>query len=339
MILVTGGTGMLGAHLLFQLVNSGESIRATYRSEPSFQKVKKVFGYYTDHAEALFSKIDWVQADVTDMPSLEGAFKGITKVYHCAALVSFDEADAKQMRVVNIHGTANIVNLCVAHGIEKLCFVSSIASIAKSVQKPFIDEEDEFNLISNNYSYAITKYGAEMEVWRGAQEGLDVVIVNPGVILGPGFWNENSGMLFTMAYQEFPFYTEGITGFVGVNDVVAVLIKGMNSKIKNERFVLVSENLSFKALLFSVADAFDKKRPKFKVTRFIAAAGWRLSWLKSKVTGATNTFSRHTANSANNKSYYSNKKVKEFLDFDFQQMNGVVARISQQFLNDKKTGL
>ena len=195
-------------------------------------------------------------------------------MYHIAALVSFDEADAKKMRTVNIEGTAHIVNLCVAYKIEKLCFVSSIASIAKSVQKAFIDEEDEFSLMTNNYSYAITKYGAEMEVWRGAQEGLDVVIVNPGVILGPGFWNENSGMLFTMSYKESPFYTEGVTGFVGVDDVVSVLIQGMNSSIKNERFVLVSENLSFKEILFLIADSFEKKRPKIKVTDFYCR-----SWL------------------------------------------------------------
>lgn len=336
MILVTGGTGMLGAHLLFQLVNSGESIRATYRSEKSFQKVKKVFGYYTADVDEFFSKIDWIKADVSNLPSLENAFFDVQKVYHIAAIVSFDEADAKEMRLVNIHGTANVVNLCVAHKVKKLCFVSSIAAIAKTVQKPLIDENDEFNLISNNYSYAITKYGAEMEVWRGAQEGVDVFIVNPGVILGAGFWNENSGKLFTMAYKETPLYTEGITGFVGVDDVVSILIKGMNSTIKNERFVLVSENISFKKLFFSMADTFGKKRPKIKVTKFIAALGWRLSWLKSKLTGGQHTFTKHTAGSINNKYYYDNSKVKEFLQFEFQTMDKVVQTISQQFLNDKK---
>jgi len=287
----------------------------------------------------LFSKIDWVEADVSDVPSLARAFLGVRKVYHIAALVSFDEADAKEMRKVNIYGTANIVNLCVTHNVEKLCFVSSIASIAKSVEKPLIDEGDEFNLISNNYSYAITKYGAEMEVWRGAQEGLDVFIVNPGIILGAGFWRENSGMLFTMTYKESPLYTEGITGFVGVDDVVSVLLKGMNSTVKNERFILVSENVSFKELLFLIADSFDKKRPKIKVTSFIAAVGWRLSWLKSKITGGQNTFSKHTASSVNNTYYYDNSKTKKFFDFDFQEMNEVIQVISQQFLKDKKSGL
>lgn len=334
MILVTGGTGMLGAHLLFQLVNSGESVRAIYRSENSFLKVKKVFNYYSDDSDTLFSKIDWVAADITDVPSLEFAFSGISKVFHIAALVSFDESDAKEMRTVNIHGTANIVNLCIVHKVDKLCFVSSIASIAKSVEKPFIDEDDEFNLITNNYSYAITKYGAEMEVWRGAQEGLNVVIVNPVVILGPGFWTENSGMLFTMAYKESPFYTAGVTGFVGVDDVVSVLLLGMNSNVKNERFILVSENIGFKEVLFLIADSFGTKRPKIKVTSFIAAIGWRLSWLKSKLTDAPNTFSKHTANSSNNKSYYSADKTQKTFEFTFEKMNSVIEKISKKYLSE-----
>lgn len=334
MILVTGGTGMLGAHLLFQLTNSEEQVRAIYRSKDSLKKVKKVFGYYVDDVELLFKKIDWVKADVSDLPSLEMAFKDVLKVYHIAALVSFDESDAKEMREVNINGTANIVNLCIAYRIEKLAFVSSIASIAKSVQKSFIDEEDEFNLITNNYSYAITKYGAEMEVWRGAQEGLSVFIVNPGVILGPGFWHENSGKLFTMSYKQSPFYTEGITGFVGVDDVVKILMKGMNLNIKNERFILVSENLSFKDLFFMIADAFGKKRPSKKVTKFMAAIGWRLSWLKSKLTGVSNSFSRHTASTIINVSIYKAEKTEKTFDFAFEKMESVIKGVSKKYVQD-----
>jgi nucleoside-diphosphate-sugar epimerase len=335
MILVTGGTGMLGAHLLFQLVATGEKVRAIYRSEKSLEKAKKVFGYYTSEVVSVFSKIDWIQADITDVPTLEIAFVGVKKVYHIAALVSFDEADYLQMRAVNIEGTANVVNLSVAFGVEKMAFVSSIAALAKSVSKDFIDETDEFNIETNNYSYAITKFGAEMEVWRGAQEGLDVFVVNPGVILGPGFWNENSGTLFTMVAKGSPFYTEGVTGFVGVDDVARVLIKGMNSKVKNERFVLVSENKSFKEILFYVAKSLGVSKPKIKVTSLIAGIGWRLSWLKSKLTGTVNTFSKHTAKSANNKSFYNNSKVKQAFGFEFENMQTVVAGICKKYQSDK----
>ncbi|MEI6864825.1 NAD-dependent epimerase/dehydratase family protein [Flavicella sp.] len=334
MILVTGGTGMLGAHLLFQLINSGESVRAIYRSKKSRKKTRKIFEYYAEDADLAFSKIEWVKADVTDVPALETAFSDVEKVYHIAALVSFDEKNAMKMRLVNIEGTANIVNLCIAFGVKKLCHVSSIASVAKSVGKPLIDEKDEFNLLTNNYSYAITKYGAEMEVWRGTQEGLDVVVVNPGVILGPGFWSENSGMLFTMIYKGTPFYTEGLTGFVGVDDVVTVMLKTMDSVVKNERFILVSENISFKEVLFDIAGLLQKKRPRIKVTAFMAAIGWRLSWLKSTFAGGVNNFSKHTAKSANNKSYYNSRKVQKTFDFEFEKMTSVIAKIAKQFLRD-----
>jgi len=332
MILVTGGTGMLGAHLLFQLVKTEKRVRAIYRSIDSLEKVKHVFAYFTNDVEVLFSKIDWVKADITDIPALEVAFEGVDRVYHVAALVSFDESYYKEMRNVNINGTANIVNLCIAKAVLKLCFVSSIASIAKSVEKPFNDEQDEFNLDTNNYGYAITKFGAEMEVWRGAQEGLDVVVVNPGIILGAGFWNENSGALFSSIYKGSPFYTEGITGFVGVDDVVEVLIQGMNSKVVNERFVLVSENISFKDILFLIADSFGKKRPSIKVNGLIAGVGWRLFWLKSKLTGKANMFSKHTAKSINNKMYYNTDKVKTTFDFEFESMDSVVKKICRNYI-------
>lgn len=334
MILVTGGTGMLGAHLLYKLVENQEKVRAIYRTKNTILKTKKVFEYDVENGEELFSKIEWCQADITDVPTLEDAFIDVTHVYHVAAKVSFDESEAKQMRRVNIYGTANIVNFCVAFGVKKLCFVSSIAAIAKSVDKQFIDENDEFNVETNNYSYAITKYGAEMEVWRGAQEGLDVAVVNPGVILGAGFWNENSGTLFSMVYKRSPFYTEGVTAFVGVEDVARVLMLAMNSDVVNERFILSSENKSFKEVLFDIADNLKVKRPKIKVTSLIAGIGWRLSWLKSKLTNATNDFPKHTAKSANNKSYYTSEKVCSTFDFEFEKMDAVIETISKKFLLD-----
>ena len=335
MILVTGGTGMVGAHLLFELIQTGVPVRAIYRSEKSLDKIKKVFGYFTNEPELLVNKIDWVFADVTDVPALEIAFVGVEKVYHAAALVSFDERDAKKMRKVNIHGTANIVNLCIANKVQKLCYVSSIATISKSVQKDTIDEEDEFNLELSNYSYAITKYGAEMEIWRGAQEGLDVFIVNPGVILGAGYWKENSGKLFSMVYKESPFYTEGITGFVGVEDVVSVLLKGMNSEVKNERFILVSENRSFKEILYRIAAVLNKKKPSVRVSPLLSEVGWRMSWLISACTGRKNSFSKQSAKSSNNKSFYNVAKVERVLGFTYQEVNTVIKNVGSRFLKDQ----
>jgi dihydroflavonol-4-reductase len=335
MILVTGGTGMLGAHLLFTLAKKAEKVKAIYRTEKSLEKVKKVFSYYTEDAKALYSKIEWIQATLSDIPALEGAFQGVKTVYHAAALVSFDKKDYKEMRTVNIEGTANIVNLCIAFKVQKLAFVSSIAAIEKSIAKPLIDEKDSFDVETSNYGYAITKHGAEMEVWRGAQEGLDVFVVNPGIILGPGFWQENSGKLFAMVAKETPFYTSGVTGFIGVADVVKFLIQGMTSEVKNERFVLVSENKSFKEILETIAANFQKRKPFVRVTKPLGALGWRLSWLKSRLTSSAHAFTKHNAKAIDKHSFYDNSKAKRFLQFDFEPMTDVIGKVCEQYLQDK----
>ncbi|MBT8385358.1 MAG: NAD-dependent epimerase/dehydratase family protein [Bacteroidia bacterium] len=284
MILVTGGTGLVGSHLLFKLSQQKEKVIATYRKNSDLEAVKRVFSFYADDFEDLFDSINWIEADLTDVYSLTKAFEGVTQVYHSAAMISFKASDYKKMRKINIGGTANVVNLCIANNIKKLCFVSSIAAVGKSSSDIEITENGEWNIEDNNYGYAITKYGAEIEVWRGAQEGLDVIIVNPAVILGPGYWQNSTGKLFTNIYNGLNLYSEGITGFVGVTDVVNIMIQLMKSNIKNERYILVGKNDSFKNILFAIADGLGKKRPGFKITRPMSNLFWRFEWLLYKIT-------------------------------------------------------
>ena len=257
MILVTGGTGLVGSHLLYKLTTENEKIRAIYRSEKKIEKVKEVFSFYTSEVKKYFSKIEWIKADITNVPEMIPLFKGIEYVYHCAALVSFNPKDYREMRKVNIHGTAIMVNLAIDAKVKKFCFVSSIAAVGDSVNGKIVTEENEWNDQADNHGYAITKFGAEMEVWRASQEGIDVVIVNPGVILGSGFWNSGSGKLFTQVHNGFNYYTEGITGFIGVKDIVKAMVSLVKSEVKNERFILVSENKSFRDIFFSIADNFN----------------------------------------------------------------------------------
>ena len=150
-----------------------------------------------------------------------------------------------------------------------------------------------------------------MEVWRASQEGVDVVIVNPGVILGSGFWNSGSGKLFTQVYNGFKFYTEGVTGFVSVQDVVKPMILLMNSDVKNERFILISENKSFKEIFFLIADAFGKKRPSKKIKPWQTAIFWRIARLLSFITRKEPLLSKYSAKSAHSISEYSSEKVKK----------------------------
>lgn len=334
MILVTGGTGLVGAHLLYHLSLENDKIRAIYRTTATLEKVKKVFSFYTDTAHVLFQKIEWVKADITSVPSMIPVFSGIKKVYHCAALISFKPEDYIEMRKVNIHGTAIIVNLSIDAKIEKLCFVSSIAATGKAIDTDVITEENEWDNQADNYGYAITKNGAEMEVWRGSQEGIDVVVVNPGVIFGSGFWETGSGKIIDKIYKGFPFYTQGITGFIGVKDVVKAMLFLMNSSIKNERFILVSENKSWKEVLFLISDAFSKKRPFLKAGSWLLGVLWRINWVLSKTVRVPSFFTKHTTKNAQSISLYSSEKIKAQIPFQFQKIGKVIEELCKQYRKD-----
>lgn len=325
MILVTGGTGLVGAHLLYHLTQKNDAIVAIYRTKNRLKKTEKVFSYYTDNFTSLFNKIQWMQADITDVPSLEVVFSyPISQVYHCAALVSFNPRDYKQMRSVNIYGTANIVNFCIHNSIKKLCFVSSIAAVGDAVEGNIITEENEWSDSSDNHGYAITKYGAEMEVWRASQEGIPVIIVNPGVILGSGFWEEGSGKLVKQVDNGLRFYTEGVTGFVFVVDVVKAMVLLMDSSVKNQRFILVSENKSFKQVFLLLADALGKPGPNIKIPSFVTSILWKLDWMVSTLLNRKPLLTKNSAKSVHKISYYSSKKIKEEIRFSFTSIETVV---------------
>ena len=332
MILVTGGTGLVGSHLLVRLAQENEPIRAIYRTLESIEKTKKVFSYYTNNVKDLFANIEWVQADITDVPSMIPAFKEVKKVYHCAAVISFDPTDYRTMRKVNIHGTAIIANLSIDAKVEKLCFVSSIATVGDHPKKEFANEENDWGGNEKNNGYAITKYGAETEVWRASQEGVDVIIVNPGVILGSGFWDSGSGKMFTQIYKGFQFYSNGVTGFVGVKDVVGCMVQLMQSNCKNQRFILVSENKSFKEVLFSIAEAFGKKKPTRCVQPWQASLLWRWEWLVSKTTSRKIRMSKYTAKTLFRKTYYSSEKCKIQLEVTFKSVEEVIKQVSKEYL-------
>lgn len=330
MILVTGGTGLVGSHLLYQLLLKGEKIRAIYRKQSDINRVKTIFSYYTKTPDIYFDKIEWCEADLNNIPDLEKAFESVTIVYHSAALISFDAKDYIAMRKININGTANIVNLCINFKVKKLCYVSSIATLEGVPNNAKVTENNEWSSVKKS-GYAITKYGAEQEVWRGSQEGLNVVIVNPGVIIGPGFWHSGSGQLFTNIFKGFRFYTTGVTGFIGVTDVVKAMIALTESAIDLERFILVSENISFKYLFGTIADALQVKKPHVRVTKFLSALGWRLDWVKSLLTGKSALFTKQSAKSLHQKTYYDSKKIIKALGFKFVPILEVVKETAKDF--------
>lgn len=333
MILVTGGTGLVGTHLLFHLLNENKQIRAIYRNEKKFENVKHIFNYYSKDADTLFNKIEWVEADLNNIPQLTEAFKDITHVYHCAAFVSFEPDKFDVLKKTNIKGTANVVNFCISNKVKKLCYVSSIAALGSSLKNEIITEETEWNKEIDNSVYAITKYGAELEVWRGTQEGLNAVIVNPGVIIGPGIWRYGSGSLIKMIYNGLKYYTTGSTGYVDVNDVVKAMIQLVKSDYKNERYILVSENLSFKDFFTKTARYLGVKPPQKEAKTWLLNIAWRLDWLKHKLTGKRRVLSKQTAISALTETNYSNKKIKEAIGFEFLPIDKSIETTSARYLD------
>ncbi len=331
MILVTGGTGLVGAHLLYKLSSNNERVRAIYRNEKKLSNTKNVFSCYTKDYEAIFDSIEWIKADILDIPALSKVFKGITKVYHCAAFVSFEPDKYQLLRKTNIEGTANIVNLSIANSIEKLCYVSSIATLGTTLDNTSINEETIWDPEADNNVYAITKYGAEIEVWRGTQEGLNAVIVNPGVILGAGIWRYGSGSLFKKAKNGLKFYTKGTVGLISVEDVVNIMMALMTSKIINERFVLVAENWTYKKFLQALAKSVNKKIPKKIASQSILNLVWKLDWLNHKITGKRRRLTKHIANSLSTETYYSSDKIKKALDYEFKAVDKTIISVGQAY--------
>ena len=309
MILVTGGTGLVGSHLLWHLLQKGERVRAIHRPGSDLEHVREVFGYYGNGD--LAEKIEWFPADTLDLVPLNEAMEGIGKVYHCAAVISFNPSDRKRMRKANIKSTANIVNLCLEHKVEKLCHVSSVSALGRRYDGSAITENDLWKYSKKRSGYSVSKFHSEMEVWRGMEEGLNAVIVNPSVIIGPGNWSRGSARFFTAVRKGLKYYTEGMTGFVDVRDVCRCMITLMESDISGERFIINSEDIPYRDLFNMIAKALDKPVPDTHASERLAEIAWRLEWLRSRFTWGKPRLTRETARSGRSISRFSNEKIKQ----------------------------
>ena len=335
MILVTGGTGLVGTHLLFDLCKSGKNVRAIKRANSATSNVKKVFSYYTSNADELLKQIEWVDADLLDVYSVLDVMEGITEVYHCAAMVSFEPKHIDEMLKVNIEGTSNMVNGALEKGIKKFCHVSSIATVGRTEHGAFSTEETFWKSSPENSNYAISKYGAEREVWRAAEEGLNVVIVNPSLIIGAGNWQKSSSNMFSKAYKGIKCYTDGENGFVDVRDVASIAVKLMESEIKNQRFLLNSENATYKLFFDLIHTELGKPKPSIKAGKILSGFAWRVEKIRSTFSNATPLITKETAHSANSISRFSNKKIKTtFPDYEFIHLEQSIKDTCKLFLQD-----
>lgn len=328
MILVTGANGLVGSYLCRYLLAQGEQVRALRRAGSDMRLV-----------EDIQHRIEWVEGDVTDIIALEDAMQGIRSLYHCAGYISYLKRNAEKLMQVNAGGTANVVNLALEMGIGKMVHFSSISALGRTgVQNEVVTESAPWNMEHLSTSYAHSKFAAEREVWRGIAEGLNAVIVNPSIILGAGNWQSGSCKLFSTVYQGFPYYTEGVTGYVDVRDVVRVAVRLMRSDISGERFILNSENWMNRDLLQGMAKALQVSMPSKKAGPFLSGVAWRWEWCKSVLTGKDPAVTRQTARIANKSTYFSNEKVTQQLSCNFIPVATSIRETADAFLSEKQDG-
>lgn len=334
MILVTGGTGFLGAHLLYHLLQKNDEVKAIKRKDSKTFLTEKIFSYYNPNPEKLLEKIEWVEGDILDYSSLLVAFSDVDFVYHAAAVVSFQSDDKFDLVKTNADGTANVVNAALTRKVKKLCHVSSIGALGRDDVTGLLDEDSPTKPSARSSVYSKSKYEAEREVWRGMAEGLDAVIVNPSIILGPGDWNKGSSQMFQTMWNGLKFYTSGTNGFIDVNDVVKAMIKLMESNISNERFVLSSENVGYKQFFEWMADAMNVPRPKYEAGPMLSTVGAFALATKGFLTGKRHTITRETARTANKKYQYSSEKILKATGLNFIPVKDSIEKTVVFFLNE-----
>lgn len=337
MILLTGGTGLVGSQLLLDLAISGKKIRALRRDRSDMSVFKSVFSSFPEK----LNSIEWVEGDVNDIFSIEDALSGVHTVYHSAAFVSFYPSDKSKMMKVNIEGTANMVNAALRMDVKRFCHVSSTAALGRISGDQQLNEDSWWKPSKENSSYAVSKYGAEREVWRAMEEGLDAFIINPSIVLGRGNWKSGSSQMFSQVWKGLPFYTTGATGFVDVRDVSKAALMLMDKGVCNERYILNSENLPYRMVFDLIADGLNKKRAGIKVTPMLAEIAWRLEKIKSLFTQRRPLITRETARSGLMQWSYSNEKIKKEIGIDFIPIKESVSFVCKAFLADmheKKSG-
>ncbi|HZH01777.1 MAG TPA: NAD-dependent epimerase/dehydratase family protein [Flavisolibacter sp.] len=330
MVLVTGGTGFIGAYIIKHLVEKGVAVRAIRRSSK--------LPFFID--PLLLQQVEWVEGDVLDIDSLQDAMQGIDAVIHAAAVVSFSKKNRQLMYQTNIDGTRYVVDVALENNIRRFIHVSSVAALGRTANNEKVTEEKKWVLTKSNTHYAITKYTAELEVWRAFAEGMEGVIVNPSTVLGFGDWHQSSSAIFKNVYKEFPWYTEGINGFVGVEDVAAAVVQLLQTSITDKRFIINADNWSFQKLFDTMADEFGKRKPYRKATPFLGELAWRLEKFKYLFTDGKPLLTRESARVAHSKTQFDNTALLNALpQFSFTPLTTVVQEACEKYTKAMQQGI
>ena len=336
MIFVTGGTGLVGSHLLLALAMRGDKIRALRRRESNTGQVLETFRWYTGDAEKLFHQIEWVDGDILDIYSLLPLLNGIDTLYHCAAVISFDRHLHKKMLASNIQGTANLVDAALENRVRRICHVSSVSALGKTSNGDFVSEETNWIPSRKNSGYSQSKFYSETEIWRGVEEGMDCIIINPSIIIGPGRWDSGSPSFFRTIHRGMRFYTRGTTGYVDIRDVVDAMLllteEENFEKAKNQRFLLNAGNLSYREFFTKVAHAVGRPAPGIYASPLMLTMAWLFSALVSFFTRRPPLITRETAVSGSSVTYFNGSKITENFGFRYRSVDEAIENTGKIFL-------
>lgn len=334
MILVTGGTGLLGSHLLYELVREHEEVVAIKRPSSDLEGVMQVFSYYSAEADELFKLIDWVDIDLVSYPEVERVMIDIDQVYHCAGMVSFQPRDADRMIEFNVRSTENIVNACLETDANRLVHVSSTSAVGRAKDGLPADESMIWARSKYHSNYSVSKFKSEMEVWRGIEEGLKAVIVNPAIILGPGHWDRGSSAMFPRVDRGLRYGTSGKTGYVGVWDVVSAMVRLMDSELSGERYILSGGHYTFAEIIGMIAEALGKPRDLKMLTPSTLRTLSRLDRITGFFTGRRR-LTPEQVRSAFKQTQFSVEKIEQAIDFGFTPVNEVIRRVAGFYRQDR----
>jgi nucleoside-diphosphate-sugar epimerase len=335
-VFVTGGTGLLGSHLIFTLISQGERVRAIHRKTSNREILKKVIGYYKGNEEELLSLVEWVECDICDYSRLTKVMRGVDFVYHCAAAVSFENRHKNYVLDNNIHGTANVVRACFENKTTKLCHVSSNAALGAYDGELMVNEKHEWDEEGYRSPYGTSKYLSEREVWKGISNGLNAVIVNPTFILGPGDWSRGSSSFFSSIDRGMLFSTNGMSGYVDVNDVVKAMITLVKSSISGERFIVSAENLTYKKFFTMIAESLKVRKPIFNVPKALSSPALILVHILELITKGKSPLTKDIIKVAWSRITYDNSKIIKSTGITFTAIEKSVQEIAEIYLEEKR---
>ena len=324
MVFVTGATGFIGAHLLYHLVNAGYDVVALKRPMSDLTYVKRVFGFYTADPEKYFKAVHWRTGNILEYENLLAYTRDADEIYHLSAMVSFRPGDKHKLLQTNILGTENVINAALEHGIRKLAYVSSVSALDPVRENQVITEQAFGNFPQRYSNYAESKFKSELEVWRGVEEGLNAVVINPSIVLGPFMPLKGPGALLKVIQKGIRFYPRGMTGFVDVRDVCHILLRLMQENFINEGFIVSEGNYAYKELFQMIAEKMDSRIPHRELNPLITNIAWRIERLRSFLFHQKPLVTKELHQSAHQKVRFSNKKIRHALGYQFMPLQQTI---------------